>query len=114
MTGYARILNYRYASFGVDATFMNPLTDRPAKLRMIDMTKGITVGQEFAQVPTVQPIATARMEELTALDLEPRDLVDLVITLNGARWQVRSYAPHPGPFGAGLGQIYFMLEEPAE
>lgn len=111
-TGYARILNARYAAFGVPATFQNPSTARPTTLRMIDLTKGVTVGQDFAQVPTVEPVATARMADLRALRIQPADMVGVVLTLNGVAWQVRSYAPHPGPFGAALGQVYFMLEEP--
>lgn len=110
--GYTRILNARYNSFGVSASFPNPATKLAATLRMIDLTKGVTVGQDFAQVPTVEPVATARMADVTALGVDPGDMVGVVITLNDLQWQVRSYAPHPGPFGAELGQVYFMLEEP--
>jgi hypothetical protein len=40
------------------------------------------------------------------------DMVGVIITLNSVEWRVRSYAPHPGPYGAELGQVYLMLEEP--
>lgn len=110
--GYARILNARYDAFGATATFKSPSTGRPVALRTIDLTKGVTVGQDFAQVPTVSPVATARMLDLAALGIDAGDMVGVLITLNGVDWQVRSYAPHPGSFGAELGQIYFMLEEP--
>jgi hypothetical protein len=111
-SGYTRVLNARYASFGVTATFTSPATNAAATLTMIDMTKGVTVGQDFAQVPTVEPIATARMADVNALNVDPGDMVGVVITLNEVEWQIRSYAPHPGPFGPDLGQVYFMLEEP--
>lgn len=110
--GYARILNARYAAFGVTAKFKSPSTGRPTALRMIDLTKGVTVGQDFAQVPTVSPVATVRMEDLAALGIAAEDMVGVLIILNGVEWQFRSYAPHPGSFGTELGQIYFMLEEP--
>jgi hypothetical protein len=110
--GYARILNARYAAFGVPATFKSPSTGRLVVLGMIDLTKGVTVGQEFAQVPTVEPVASARMVDLRALGVSPADIVGVIITLNGVDWRVRSYAPHPGPFGPNLDQVYLMLEEP--
>jgi hypothetical protein len=109
--GYARILNARYDAFGVVATFKSPSTGRPTALQMIDLTKGVTVGQDFAQVPTVEPIAKVRMADLKALDIDPGDLAGVIIMLNGAEWQVRSHAPHPSPFGPELGQVDFMLEE---
>lgn len=110
--GYTRILNARYNSFGVSATFTNPATMQPATLRMIDLTRGVTVGQDFAQVQTVEPVATAKMVDVEGLGVDPGDMVGVLITLNGVQWQIRSYAPHPGPFGPDLGQVYFMLEEP--
>jgi hypothetical protein len=81
---------------------------------MIDFTKGITTGTDFAQVPTVQPVAAAKMADLTALGFEPADLVGEAITLSGLQWLVSSYASHPGPFGPALSQVYFTLEEPGE
>jgi hypothetical protein len=110
--GYARILNARYESFAVAVAFESPSTGRPVTLQMIDLTKGVTVGQDFAQVPTVEPVATASVADLKALGIEPAAMVGVVLTMNGAEWQVRSYAPHPGPFGAVVGQVYFMLQEP--
>jgi hypothetical protein len=110
--GYTRILKARYASFGVAATFTSPATNAAASLVMIDLTKGIVTGENFAQVNTVEPVATAKLADLTTLGVDPGDMVGVVITLNGVQWQIRSYAPHPGPFGPELGQVYFMLEEP--
>lgn len=112
-SAYAAVLTARYRRFGVDATITNPATRAPATVRMIDFSKGITTGNDFAQVGTVQPVAAARLSDLTALGFEPADLVDEKITLNGVDWFVVSYAPHPGPFGPNLSQVYFTLEDRA-
>lgn len=111
-SAYAAVLNSRYRVFGVNATITNPATRASATLRMIDFTKGITTGTDFAQVPTVQPVAAAKMADVTALGFKPEDLVGEAINLNGLDWVVASYAHHPGPFGPALSQVYFTLEEP--
>lgn len=108
-SGYARQLNSRYASYGQNATFTNPIDDQPAVLRMIDMTKGVEVGEE-AKVATIEPFITARCADVFALGLEPSDFQDVVITISGEQWRVISHAPHPSPWGLQYGQIYFMVE----
>lgn len=109
---YERMLTSRYRRFGADASFTHPTTGQPATLRMVDLTKAVNTGEDFAQVPTVAPLASARAGDLTALTLDPSDLVGVTLSMSGRNFTVSSFAPHPGMFDASLDQFYFTLEEP--
>lgn len=109
--GYAKLLSRRYSAWGIDVTVTNPCTGQDTTLRMIDLTRGVEIGDSAAEVSTVAPTAAVRKAELTAAELEPRDMIGLQIELNGANWAINSHAPKPGPFGAEDGEVYFMLVE---
>ncbi len=108
-SGYTRQLNSRYATYGQNATFTNPVDDQPAVMRMIDLTKGIEVGDE-SKMSTLAPSITVRCADLNAIGLEPSELIGSAISISGVSWDVISYAPHPSPWGLDFGEIYFVVE----
>lgn len=110
-SGWDRVVAAKYGRFGVDTAFTSPVEARTVTLRMIDLTKGVEVGTGFSQVATVTPAVAVRFSEMTALGIAPGDMMGVCFTLNGANWQIKSYSPKPGPFGQGVAEVYFMLED---
>lgn len=109
--GYTRLLRSRYASYGQTIGFTHPQTNLPVAIRMIDMTKGVEIGEGPAKIPTVAPSLTVMTADLTSLDLTPVNLNGVEFTINGVTWQVTAYAPHPSPWGLEFGEIYFLVTE---
>lgn len=85
----ALVLGPIYETFGAPAV----LTIGPTAYPMVavDYTKGVTVEEGSAVgIQTVRPAADIRRKALAAAGIEPDDLVDAQLALNGANWTIKS------------------------
>lgn len=82
---------------------------QPVSLVVIDKTSGVEVFLQGAESSTVKPAVVTLMDELNELDLEPSDLRNASIEVNGGAWVVISYYLKPSPLGQDDGEIYLIL-----
>jgi hypothetical protein len=83
--------------------------EEPVALACIDKTQGVEVWLQGAQTSTVRPAVVTLMDELNELELEPADLENARIEVNGGAWIVKSYYLRPSPLGQDDGEIYLVL-----
>jgi len=98
---------------GTDISTKATVSGAATTINVIDKTAGIDDerSESGVKMPTVQPAACVRNAELTALGLEPSDLVDRTIAFNGRSWTVKAHRPRPYPGGEGPGETYLFLRE---
>lgn len=106
---FVALMSRKYVLWGRDVTIKHPKTGRSLTLRMVDLTRGIEVGDGDAQVSTVLPSASIRASELVDADIDAHDMIGQALTLNGVDWVINSHAPKDNPHGPENGEIYFML-----
>lgn len=102
-------MDRKYTLWGRDVELTNPETGLSMTLRMIDMTRGIEVGDGLVTVATVEPAALVRKADLTAAGLRASDLIESEFTLNDAAWRVESTQPRPTVHGAENGEVVLLL-----
>ncbi|RWI90524.1 MAG: hypothetical protein EOR22_23565 [Mesorhizobium sp.] len=100
-----------YASpIAVDAVLtLGDTAGTTIELRAIDKTAPAALEFKGADVLDVKPGATVRASSLA--DIEPADLVDCELTLNGVTWRIASHQPLPAPTGEAAGEIMLILTE---
>lgn len=81
------------------------------ELRGIDKTGGVEVSLAQTEVPTIQPAVIVRVAEMIAVGLNPDDLIDALLTINGASWKVLTFMRKPSPHGETDGELYIILQE---
>lgn len=106
---FVALMARKYVLWGRDVTIKHPHTGRDLTLRMVDLTRGIEVGDGDAQVSTVLPSASVRACDLSSSEIDAHDMIGQAITLNGVEWTINSHAPKDNPHGPENGEIYFML-----
>lgn len=102
------------ALYGTPIATDGSLSGVTEPIRVMDKTAGIEVQHAGGVVsPTLQPAATVRRPEITALGFEPRDLVNKTLTLNGTSWRIQSWKPRPTPEGELTGELLLYLTKVA-
>lgn len=101
-----------YAELGVPAT-LDAGTAGEIELTVIDKTRRKTgttvVDGDSADVRSVGPAATARMQELIANGITRDDLKDSVLTFNGRAWTIRNHELTGSPNGEDYGEVLLLL-----
>ncbi|AZO38635.1 MAG: hypothetical protein EOS81_10635 [Mesorhizobium sp.] len=99
-----------YASpIAVDASLTIACGEVPKALRAIDKTNPAALNFRGVDVLDVKPSATIRASDLAGID--PANLRDADLTLNGKSWRVVSHQPLPAPTGEAAGEIMLVLSE---
>lgn len=99
-----------YASpLAVDAVLVVACGDPPRAIRAIDKTMPKTISFQGGDVLTIGPAAMVRAVDLA--DVDPADLRDSKLILNGKTWRVVNHQPVPAPTGEAGGEIMIMLSE---
>ncbi|MER8852996.1 hypothetical protein NKH94_15515 [Mesorhizobium australicum] len=99
-----------YASpIAVDAVLVVACGDPPRALRAIDKTAPKTIGFQGVDVLTIGPAAAVRAIDL--VDVDPADLANAELTINGKCWRVVSHQPQPAPTGESAGEVLLILSE---
>jgi hypothetical protein len=101
------LLGPQYEVFGVDAVLTVNQTEH--EIRAIDMTSGIEISAGPLSMPTIRAAAFCKAADLAALELQPNELVDASLLINGTAYTIKNAAPKPGPNGKGTGEIMLTL-----
>ena len=97
-----------YSTFGQSITFENPKDGSDVTMSVIDGTAEIQIG-DITQIYSTRPAFRARVSDLTALGLEPRDMLGVAVSYHGRSYTVRTTAPNP--LDGMPGEVLFILSE---
>ncbi|KQU77705.1 hypothetical protein ASD12_18060 [Mesorhizobium sp. Root102] len=101
-----------YASpIAVDAVLTVACGNPPETIRAIDKTVGQMIAFNRVDVATIGPAATVRASELAAKGIEPKDVDNGTLAMNGKDWKIINHEPLPAPTGEAGGELRLMLEE---
>jgi hypothetical protein len=95
-----------YELLADELTFTSPRDASAVSIPAIDRTSGIEIVDRKTSIGTIRPVAAVRVSDLAARRLEASDMEDVVVTLNGASWRVKTTQPKPGPSGEAAGEVY--------
>lgn len=105
----AAMLDPIFNSLSVAATLVCPFHVEPHEIRVVDKTAGIEVPDMQSAILTVRPAAYVRAKELTAKNIDPKDLDNAALTMNGKEWRVEAARPVPVPNGGEAAGQYEMI-----
>ncbi|MBZ9760666.1 hypothetical protein LB553_07210 [Mesorhizobium sp. CA8] len=108
MDWQALLYNPVYSSLGVPAT-LTLCGGFPINLTVLDKTAPKTISFKGVDVLDIGPAAAVRATDLA--DIDPADLRDAELTMNGRCWRVVSHQPSPAPTGEGQGEILLLLSD---
>jgi hypothetical protein len=95
----------------VDAVLVVACGDVPIELRAIDKTAPVALNFRGADVLDVKPSAMVKAVDLA--DVDPKDLRDASLTINGKTWVVKTHETVPAPTGEGYGEIRLIVSDEA-
>lgn len=113
-------LNYTALSLGPIYSLIGVTTqfalnnDEIIELVALDKTSGVPTldsSSPHVDTATIRPCCIIRMSDLIDLNLQPSDLMEAVLEMNGTSWIVKSYFPRPSPGGQNDGELYIILME---
>lgn len=115
MISFSELL-YRphYASLYSTSVVVSCVYGGRFELRGIDKTGGVEVALSQTEIPTIQPAVTVMVADMIEVGLNPDDLIDALITVNGSSWKVLTYMRKPSPHGETDGELYIILQEAPE
>ncbi len=108
---YRRCLSKMYSATAVDMTFASPNGGAPVTIKARDLTVGVAVQLKNLSMSETKPVVAVRHKDLKGLEIDPADMVDINITLNGKDWRIMSMIPKPWPFGDALSEVHYALLE---
>jgi hypothetical protein len=79
---------------------------------VIDKTAGVEIDENNLGVKSVVPMMAVKAKDLTAQGLQPKDLLNLNVDLNGTTWTIANHIPKPGIYGEPGGQVYYQMRKP--